>query len=1282
MGESRAESLKEAQRLRKLGCYPEAYVQFCKASEQHDDLSLAVEVARMFLEQGYVKKSLEKINKALDQFRDTTSDQEVLALAEILQTAATASMTMRFSGPLKIGAELYNRYLLRLRAEQYEERMVTLLTVYLLMTTLAETCGFDITVPRPSLGFLQSLHAHLINKEQFAQALQIARIHGAMAGPRMRTKLLEEFLAVHHLPDLIKADGLAEFSGSLYGQDLRDEAIAKLETAKMLYQKTGHATGPLLMEVQRYNIDLNGPDPQSHNKKNGLFRLKEDLERYQHYWGVNQVLQCLYRLAQLQQDDMLRVELDRESISLAEIRGLDWIAQQYFMMRQWEMAGPSAGQLLQPLEAIYETLLDTEAPVIRSAVASALAKVYQGLGDTVNAEKWVAEEKKEPTAVPRYARFLVGKDAFIQELERATAGPNDAEGEVQDLRRELRQVLEDVDVETTPTDSLYLGIMKVTNICDLYIDKFKLRGFAQTKRLVETCLEQSNALVQFLPTSQKKKWEAAVMLVKARLLFIQANTCGRPEPKVLSDIIDQGVLSQSIKAYEKAESLYQAAAENLSAAGVQQQLANCYRQMWYLHDKSPTSPAFGLAVEKYETSREMMGRLGSTSLQRSSAAMILSHWYQGYMMDTRYSRPRPFCVYLGLGFISTVFTKLGVWKWLRLLPWLKARRWWFFKSPFEEVVSCLIECERLIDSERQDLSALGYQEAILAKQNMRQDQYVNLIYEIGPALFRASGHAKELWEWVQRSKARSLSDLLGLGVNIPTELRERIYSDPQAVALLAREEALVKQVRSATPAAQLFARKELETHRQVMRAHDNLRELLDIRKGTPVPWSRLQQLSISFAGQKTRRTWFIDWLTSYGAIFIIAVSDEKEWYHIFRADMTLEEVNQWIKDNLDHRGPLNGEDDEAGFAALALLKKLVSPIIDITEKDDLLVLCMTASLHRVPVHAAIIEGDPDEDDSRRFKTLIERNPVIYASSMTIFEQCMNRSPKPTEAVTASNGPQTHEGVVLGVYEDATEGWESERERVYDTCRGLSQRMQWGDAICGVDVGKSKFQAACRADIVHFSGHFHYDTPNVLAQGIVLAAQEASKYGQVETTASEIPKADSNGIRDQSTKATEPPPERVFSVADMFSTKVTASHFSLIGCGSASQAIQLGDEPLSIIVALLCAGARSVAGTLWPIASSAGRAFSEHFYRPFEPSKDERHPMDLAIALQQAVREMRKDEDMAAPYFWAGFVLHGAWCYKGDDGKVSWWSRSVAHSHASKINSPAKILRIFSSRTAC
>jgi len=123
-----------------------------------------------------------------------------------------------------------------------------------------------------------------------------------------------------------------------------------------------------------------------------------------------------------------------------------------------------------------------------------------------------------------------------------------------------------------------------------------------------------------------------------------------------------------------------------------------------------------------------------------------------------------------------------------------------------------------------------------------------------------------------------------------------------------------------------------------------------------------------------------------------------------------------------------------------------------------------------------------------------------------------------------------------------------------------------------------------------------------------------------------------------------PQSAIFSVSDIFSTRIKASHFTLIACDSASQAIQCGDEPLGIVTALLCAGASSVLGTMWPICCSTGKAFSEEFYRSIREQVDGNSIIDLAIALQEAVIELISHPKTSEPWHWAPFVLHGSWFY--------------------------------------
>ena len=111
----------------------------------------------------------------------------------------------------------------------------------------------------------------------------------------------------------------------------------------------------------------------------------------------------------------------------------------------------------------------------------------------------------------------------------------------------------------------------------------------------------------------------------------------------------------------------------------------------------------------------------------------------------------------------------------------------------------------------------------------------------------------------------------------------------------------------------------------------------------------------------------------------------------------------------------------------------------------------------------------------------------------------------------------------------------------------------------------------------------------------------------------------------------------FTVRDIFKQKLLGLHITLIACDSASQSISAGDEPLGMVTALLCAGASSVLGTIWPTTSGTGRNFSAEFYA--ELMKDSGgHILNLATALQKAVVSIRKERTTRHPCHWASFVL--------------------------------------------
>ena len=122
-----------------------------------------------------------------------------------------------------------------------------------------------------------------------------------------------------------------------------------------------------------------------------------------------------------------------------------------------------------------------------------------------------------------------------------------------------------------------------------------------------------------------------------------------------------------------------------------------------------------------------------------------------------------------------------------------------------------------------------------------------------------------------------------------------------------------------------------------------------------------------------------------------------------------------------------------------------------------------------------------------------------------------------------------------------------------------------------------------------------------------------------------------------------------TAAEIFSMTLRGRPFvCCIACDSGAQDVYGGNEPFGLVSALLCAGASSVLGTLWPIESGTGRVFTTYFYANVGEQLAEaevrgRNTIDLAKALSDSVRELRKWR--SDPYSWAAFVLHGSPLYR-------------------------------------
>jgi CHAT domain-containing protein len=314
----------------------------------------------------------------------------------------------------------------------------------------------------------------------------------------------------------------------------------------------------------------------------------------------------------------------------------------------------------------------------------------------------------------------------------------------------------------------------------------------------------------------------------------------------------------------------------------------------------------------------------------------------------------------------------------------------------------------------------------------------------------------------------------------------------------------------------------------------------------------------------------VDW-ASYGEKLVLVIARPPSDFQIHDiVGLTVSDVAVWKRKNLSFLD----EDEEC----LRELDVLVAHLAESTDPDDLLILSPTGPLHGLPLHALLI-GD---------KLLLERNRVVYSSSMSVLRQCMSRSAPRQNWHAAIFGNPTN-----------------------DRAHGAASARQVGSLLhCEARIGKDANLASFRdlvpsANLIHYHGHARFDSENPLQSALILAEK------------------------------------RNLTAHDIFALPVVASLVVLIACSSGVQHIHPGDEPAGLTSAFLCAGANAVVGTLWPVEDVHGKEFSELFYKGFVSRGGT--TIDLAQLLQMAVTEMRNRHP--EPECWAAFFLQGDWILK-------------------------------------
>jgi CHAT domain-containing protein len=112
---------------------------------------------------------------------------------------------------------------------------------------------------------------------------------------------------------------------------------------------------------------------------------------------------------------------------------------------------------------------------------------------------------------------------------------------------------------------------------------------------------------------------------------------------------------------------------------------------------------------------------------------------------------------------------------------------------------------------------------------------------------------------------------------------------------------------------------------------------------------------------------------------------------------------------------------------------------------------------------------------------------------------------------------------------------------------------------------------------------------------------------------------------------------VLRLGDIFALSLSAELVVLSGCQTGLGRQMRGEGLVGLTRAFMYAGAPRVVSSLWRVDDQATAQLMTRFYRHLLIGG-----LRPAAALRAAQGELAADPRWSAPYFWAGFVLHGDW----------------------------------------
>jgi CHAT domain-containing protein/tetratricopeptide (TPR) repeat protein len=309
-----------------------------------------------------------------------------------------------------------------------------------------------------------------------------------------------------------------------------------------------------------------------------------------------------------------------------------------------------------------------------------------------------------------------------------------------------------------------------------------------------------------------------------------------------------------------------------------------------------------------------------------------------------------------------------------------------------------------------------------------------------------------------------------------------------------------------------------------------------------------------------------------------------------------------------------------------LYRTLLAPLEQDLKSVKRLIVSPDAMLYAVPFEALVAsDGGRAYADldyvSRRFEIQTAYSATLLArqrNEKRVFDRKFvgfGDPDYPSEAVAARRGAESG-GRKLNVPEDLKPFLgplpgtrEQEREGTWDKLpysrpevEESARQFKESEIHLDKDASERGVRSVTGARILHFACHGVLDPQEPMRSGLMLTADKEFD-GRLEAR-------------------------------EIAALKLPVELVVLSACNSAQGEILAGEGLIGLTRAFMIAGARSVIASLWTVSDEGGKEFMIAFYKRLAGG------MDKARALAETKREFMRHEKYSAPYYWAGFVLHG------------------------------------------